>query len=252
MVTLHGKEHHLGHDLWVGRINDAELAHGVAGCEHALSNVFARYGTVERVQVREKYNVAESLSPIGKQSWAMVGFAPSCNDAVDRALADEVKLGDEVLDVKPLRVKEELGSHHDGSLGQNYIDFRTKGRGGQEFVQKICCFHKASRTGKWSCRFGGPKKKKKPFGGVTRKELEAAFEMFDQDGNGVIDQKELTSTMRELAKKGRMTQPSDAQLEQMMLEADGDGVPSCRRRCHSCCRLAAAIPAAAAVCSTQK
>ena len=220
---VRNKKHHLGKSLWVGGIPDAELAGKPDGCETALRNVFSRFGTVEKVTIREKYDDPTSHSPVGKQSWAMVGFDDESHDAVDRALEDEVMLGDATLEVKELVVKERLSDRHlndEGKLPEKWVEFNSDPSQAAEYSQKLCCLRKATKTGRWSC---GAVKKKKSLGGASKAELRAAFEMFDHDGNNAIDEEELASTMRALAKAGRMSAPSDAQLTQMMSEADVDG-----------------------------
>ena len=89
-------------------------------------------------------------------------------------------------------------------------------------IPAVCCFRKTK--GKWVSRCGKvATRKKKPWNGATKEELGQAFNLFDMDGNGAIDKEELTFTMRQLAKTGRMKQPSDEQIETMLSQADEDG-----------------------------
>jgi hypothetical protein len=225
VVYQRGQMHHLGRSLWVAGIPDAYLKDGgPVACEKALRGEFSRFGTVDKVAIREKYKDSESHSPVGKQSWAMIGFSSSSHDAVDRALEAEVTLGGDKLEVEELLAKEHLSGRdlkHEGKLPEKWLEFHADAAE-TAFSQRICCCRKATRTGKWSCQIGAAREKK-PLGAVSRQELRAAFELFDLDGNGAIDAEELSSTMRALAKAGRMASPSDSQIEAMMAEADEDG-----------------------------
>ena len=58
------------------------------------------------------------------------------------------------------------------------------------------------------------------YSNASKEELLFAFQMFDADGNGVIDKDELTLTMGRLAKAGRMRQPTHKQIDAMMSQAD--------------------------------
>ena len=232
VVYMRGKMHRLGRSLWVGGIPDRLLAGGVVACEKALHSLFSRFGTVEKVTVREKYTESSSTRRVGMQSWAMVGYSSACHDAVDLAVAAEVTLSDAKLEVKELLAKERLSGRDlsdEGSLPEKWVEFKTNPGNnatplGLETSRAFCCFRKATTSGKWSCECGGESTRKQtPLGGVTRRELKAAFLLFDIDGNGGIDADELSSTMRALATAGRMRAPSDAQIEKMMAEADEDG-----------------------------
>ena len=94
-------------------------------------------------------------------------------------------------------------------------------------AKTVCCFRKAS--GKWVCDWGRLRCWKSyttvraGYSNASKEELLFAFQMFDADGNGVIDKDELTLTMGRLAKAGRMRQPTPKQIDVMMSQADKDG-----------------------------
>ena len=230
-VYVRGKMHRLGRNLWVGNIPDRLLADGVVACEKALQSLFSRFGTVEKVTVREKYTESSSTRRVGMQSWAMVGFSSACHDAVDLAVATEVTLSGAKLEVKELLAKGRLSGRDlsdEGSLPEKWVEFKTspadKTPLGLATSRAVCCFRKTPTSGKWYCECNGlSTRKQTTLGGITRQELKAAFLLFDIDGDGVIDADELSSTMRALAKAGRMRAPSDAQIAKMMAEADEDG-----------------------------
>ena len=94
--------------IWVGNIVDEALKErlpgqveaGAAAVEDALKQLFAKYGEVVGVSVKETYNDKRSSRAVGRQSWALVSFDERASLEKAMEAAGDCLLNSEILTLR--------------------------------------------------------------------------------------------------------------------------------------------------------
>ena len=133
--------------LWVADISDDAVAKGVPWVEEQLAKLFASYGTVDSVTVREKHNDATSSRGALNQSWGLVTFDLEGVGRADfkGAIAATLELEGQKLWVEIAKARKELRRETTGALASmlEAQSFKTKSLSSetdqQNFYDRTTC-----------------------------------------------------------------------------------------------------------------
>ena len=132
--------------LWIADICDGAVAKGVSHVEGELAELFARYGTVDSVTVREKHDDLTSERETD-QSWALVTFDLDGGTRADLegAMAAHIELEGKKLWVEIAKARKELRREGTGALASvlEAQSFKTKSLSSetdqQSFYDRTTC-----------------------------------------------------------------------------------------------------------------
>lgn len=131
--------------LWVANISDDAVAKGVPFVEHKLTEVFAPFGAVESVTVREKHHDPNCTRQF--QSWALLTFDVDggVRADIEGAIGANLKLEGVKLLVARVKARKELQREDTGALAsileaQNIKTKSLSSEGDQEnFFDRTTC-----------------------------------------------------------------------------------------------------------------